>query len=586
MALASSGNRRPQKARKVGGRIIAVGAGAVVALVLVTWFVLGGDSHFDTQDPAFMARRLKAEQGELWGQPAPWVPLTASARTCNPRARNAFEKLFSTNGRGGFPAIESLDAILIMDHDCVPAMRAAVEEAARQGKLANLHATLLGRAERETLNVTAQIGAAIFSDHAGRSGDMLAFLTRAETLRPDTVGLAATWADYHRFHTSPIDAKKVLEYWKRELSQGDDPRTMASMISFFAQVADRNQALAVCERFYKALPAYVGASPARTCLKQAAELNDDSAIAAYAARLEAAGDTPACQQRWVTYFRFMSGQPEARAKAAATDTSCPRLFSWLRGAALLAQSRQSVGAAALVGAADVPPWVAAASLALNGNRQGAATLLKQAAPSYGSGPALLAALLEHDLIEPSGLVALFAPPFPATQGGHLAQAACGYLSKGFEGQAQQLLAQAVSANPTDPFVRACQLRWFVAHNDLAGAEAVAARNARENISHPFFTAELAHLRAQQNRCGEALQALEAVRNKLPLEPTLYTDLTRCLRREGRNDEADKWAQLIDPNDDTWMWVAALAVVVALLAGASVLVARGRARLRSGIAVPR
>ena len=580
MALGTSGIRRAQKKRKVSARLLMAAAATVLVVALGGWFVFGSGGHFDAQDPQFVSRRIKAEQGELWGQQGRVLPMPAPARNCNARARAALEKLFAVNARAGLPTLPELEAVLIMDPDCVPVMRMAVQAAVQAGRLTALHATLVGRAERETLNVTAQIGAAIFSDHAGRSGDMLAFLTRAEALRPDTVGLAATWADYHRFHTAPVNGNKVLGYWNRELSRSDDPRTLANMITFFAQLSDRTNALAMCDRFYKAAPGHSGAHPARTCLKQAAELDNEVQVATYAARLETTGESTACQQRWETYFRFIAGQPQARIHAAETSSGCPQLFPWLRGAGLLAQGRQSVGVAALSGATDAPAWVAAAVLALQGDRKKSVELLERSEPPKGSGAAFLSQLLAHQRIETSGLLALFTPPFPSTFGGHLAQSACGYLSNGFTIQAEQVLAQAVSANPADPFVVACQLRWFAAKNDLAGAETVAVRASQLGIKHPYYTVELAHLRTQQGRCDEALPALESAQLKLPLEPTIYSDLTRCLRKVGRIDEADDLAELIEPAGDTWMWLVSTTAALLVLGVASwFFIRRRRKRFR-------
>jgi tetratricopeptide (TPR) repeat protein len=579
MALGNSGIKRSQKESKVSARLLMVAAACLFVVAIGLWFVVGSGGHFDAQDPQFASRRIKAEQGELWGHPGRMIPLPSPTRNCNARARGALEKLFSVNARVGLPALADLEDILIMDPDCVTAMRLAVQAAVHEGKLTKLHATFISRAERENLSVTAQIGAAIFSDHAGRSGDMLAFLTRAESLRPDAIGLATTWADYHRFHTAAVNANKVLEYWNRELSRSDDPRTLANMITFFAQLSDRTNALAMCDRFYKAVPQHSGAYPARTCLKQAAELEDEAQVAIYAARLETTGESTACQQRWVTYFRFIAGQPQARLQAAESNSSCPQLFPWLRGAALLAQGRQSVGVAVLSGAADAPAWVSAAVLALQGERKEAVKLLEKTGLPNGSRTALLSQLIEQQHIETPALLALFAPPFPATRGGHLAQAACGYLSNGFPIQAEQLLATAVSASPTDPFVIACQLRWFAAKDDLAGAETVAARAAELGIKHPYFTVELAHLRTQQGRCEEALPALESAQLKLPLEPAIYADLIRCLRKVGRTDEADDFAQLTEPTSDTWMWLVSIAVVVAVLGVTSVYLLRRRNKRR-------
>lgn len=578
MALKTSGIRRPLKRSKVSARVLIAAAASAFVVALGAWFVLGSGGHFDVQDPQFVSRRIEAEQGELWGKPGRVLPMPGPTRNCNARARGALEKLFAMNARASLPTLTELESLLIMDPDCVPAMRMAVQAAVQEGKLTNLHETLVSRAERETLNVTAQIGAAIFSDHAGRSGDMLAFLTRAEALRPDTVGLAATWADYHRFHTAPVNGNKVLEYWNRELSRSDDPRTLANMITFFAQLSDRTNAVAMCDRFYKATPQYSGAYPARTCLKQAAELDNEAQVATYAARLEATGESTACQQRWTTYFRFISGQPQARVQAAESSSACPQLFPWLRGAALLAQGRQSVGVAALSGTTDAPAWVAAAVLALQGDRIKAVDLLERSDPRKGSGAALLSRLLAQQRIEAAGLLALFAPPFPSTLAGHLAQSACGYLSNGFTEQADQLLAQAVSAGSADPFVIACQLRWFAAKNDLAGAEIVAARGSQLGIKHPYFNVELAHLRTQQNRCDEALPALESAQVKLPLEPTIYADLTRCLRKLGRVRQADNLAALTEQESAAWKWLALTTAVLLVLGVASwLLVTRRRKR---------
>lgn len=579
MALGNSGIKHVQKKSKLSSRFLVAGAGAALFVALGGWFVFGSGGHFDTQDPQFVARRIKAEQGELWGQTGRVLPVPAQTRNCNARARSALEKLFASNARTGLPTLAELENILIMDPDCVPAMRMAVQAAVQEGKLTNLHETLISRAERETLNVTAQIGAAIFSDHAGRSGDMLAFLTRAEVLRPDTVGLAATWADYHRFHTAPVKGNKVLDYWNRELSRSDDPRTLANMITFYAQLSDRVNALSMCDRFYKAAPQFSGAYPARTCLKQAAELENEEQVIAYAARLETTGESTACQQRWTTYFRFIAGQPQARIKAAESNNLCPHLFPWLRGAALLAQGRESVGVAALSGSANAPAWMSAAVLALQGDRSKAVELLESSDPPKGSGTAFLSRLIAQRRIETAGLLALFAPPFPFTLGGHLAQAACGQLSNGFAVQAEKILAQAVSVNPDDPFVVACQLRWFAAKNDLAGAEKVAARASQLGIKHPYFLVELAHLRTQQDRCDEALPPLELAQLKLPLEPTIYADLTRCLRKVGRTDEADNFAELTEPSNDTWIWSVLIMGVLVVLGGATWFLVRRRHQKR-------
>ena len=575
MVSASSVSRRPKKVGKNNSRVGLLAVLSVGAVGAAVWFFVASESRFETQNPQFLSRRLAAEQGELWGQPAPWLPFPPPARICNARARGAIEKLIAATAPETSIRLADLESVLVMDPDCVPAMRMAVEAAARQGALSKLHGTLRGRAERETLNATAQIGAAIFSDYAGRSGDMLAFLSRAEMLRPDSIGLAATWADYHRFHTSPAANGKMLDYWKRELARGDDPRTLAHLIGFQAQIPDRTTALATCDRFYQAAPAYVGAYPARTCLKQAVELGDEAAVATYTARLQAGGAAPGCPHRWATYFGFMAGQAQARLEATRTDGQCSQLFPWLRGAALLSQGKQSVAMAALSGAADTPAWVHAAALALNGKRDEATGLLQQTNPPPGSGASLLSQLLATDLVETQGLVALFNPPFPTSMGGHRAQAACGYASRGIVEQSQQFLAQAVSAAPTDPFVLACQMRWFVLHNDHAAAAAVATRAEELATKHPYVLTELAHLRVVQNRCADALPLLQSARLGLPLEPTLYGEIARCLRSEGHASEADKWAQLNESDDDTWIWLAASGGVVAVLGLTTFMVARRR-----------
>lgn len=559
MVQATLGQRRTKPSLPKKRRWWVWGVLALCTATLALWFAYGTSRTFDTQGPDFVIKRLAVEQGPLWGAPAPPAFVPAAANVCNTRARAALAKV------SGASPPQELANLLVIDPDCVPAMRLLVQATASQGRLTEAHGRLVGRAEREPFNAAAQVGAAIFSDYAGRSGDMLAFLQRAQALRSDTVGLSATWADYYRLHVQPAQPQKAWQSWMEELKRGEDPRTLAHVIGFLAQVPDRFATLAMCERFYRAVPQHTGESTARTCLKAATELDDAEGIAAYAARLGSRGEGGGCQQRWVTYFRFIAGQPQARVQAAQADASCPQLFGWLRAAALLAQGRTAVAAAALGGVTDAPAWMAAAVLAAGGQRDAALARLPEPLADE-SASARLHALLALDLIGPAGLIALVQPPAPATRGAHLAQAACGYATLAFETQAEQNLAQAVSASPDDPFVTACQLRWFAGHHDATRAEAVIERATQLHITHPIYTAELAHFRARQNKCEQALPLLQTAQMKLPLEPTLHEDLMHCLRRTNRTEEAERWATLLSAPNETWPWLAAAAVVALLLGG--------------------
>ncbi len=557
----------------------ALGAATVVGLATAL-FIWG--EQFATQDADFALKRLQADLGPDLG-PLPRrkdPPFPAHANACHPRAQRALASALASGGQN--LSANEWEDVLILDPDCTPAMRLAVQWAAHSGQLPSLFSRLIVRAEREPLSAAAQLGAAMFSDYAGRSGDMHAFLLRAQTLRADLPLLAATWANHLRHHATTLEWSQVLAHWQSELALREDPETLAHLIAFYADVPDRLSALAACNRFYAAAPQFAGSHPARTCLKVAVELNDATAVDVYKQRFASTGESPDCQERWITYFGLLAGHKQARSQAAQQSSPCPQVFPWLRGVALLEQGHTAVAAAALQNLKDTPAWVAATALALRGQRQAAVAHLQAADPDPGTLAHALLPLLQHDLVEAPALLSLFNQPRPQSDGAHHAEAACGYLQRNLIEAAQTALAKAVALAPEDPFVAACQLRWFTSQNDLASAQRVAARASQLRPLPGPLLAELGHLHANQDMCAEAVDVLERARIKAPLHPTLYADLVRCLRRLGRNDEADRWAMATGDDPGPWLWLGGASAAVAL-AGVAVLLVRGRRKRRQRLA---
>ncbi|MCG5054229.1 MAG: hypothetical protein KA712_14790 [Myxococcales bacterium] len=539
---------------------------------------LRDDGPLATQGSDFLERRLLAEHGRP-GPPLPAArlpPFPPRLHACTERARGPLAAGVEAFTRNPANATEAFERALVLDPDCVPAMRLGVLLAAHAGRLSAWQPRLVGRAERMPLSASAQLGAALFSDFAGRSGDMLAFLERAQQLRPDLPGLAAAKADYLRFHAGKHDLADLLDAWQTELSRGDDPRTLANLILFFASVPDRDATKTLCTRFFSAAPLYRGQEPALACLKGAIERGDQDEADVYATRVRP-GEPPDCQARTKLYFRFLAGDPRAQAEAAAPQTPCAHVYPWLRGAALLGAGQYAVGLAALEGAPETPAWIRASALALNGRRAEAIDTLTASQPPENSPQRLLLQLLRHDLVDAPGLQASFRPLRAQGPGALAAEAACGYLDLGLRAQAQSTLGRAVSAAPGDPSVAACQIRVFLATGDFASANAVAARSATLGLDDPRYLAALGHLRRRENRCGEALAALAPARRAAPLTASLYPDLVYCLRREGKTEEAEPLARVQQDERDPWTLVGALSAAVALLGVGALFLRRRRRR---------
>lgn len=555
-------------------RLTAI-AGAVLAMAALGGMLVWAPD-FATQEPDHLHRRLMADRGPMLGPAAaaepPWYPPAPGA--CHERARAALRRALEQTHP--VRAAEALEHALVLDPDCPAAMRLAVQAAAHAGRLPALFARLVTRAEREPLNAAAQLGAAMWSDYAGRSGDMLAFLQKAEALRPDLPLMAATWANHHRFHGDPPDWARILPLWHEEQRRHQDPATLAARIAFYTEVPDRLATLEDCRAFYEAAPGYRGAHPARSCLGSAVQLGDVQAVADYRARLAAAGESAACQERWITYFGLLAGHPEARTRAASGSGACTQLFPWLRGVALLEQGHTAVAAASLAEIQTTPAWIAAAAMALAGRREDAVAKLRATRAPAGSRTQLLRGLLEQDLLPPATLQALFRQPRAETAAAHQAEAACGYLAAGLRDAGRLVLARAASAAPADPFVVTCQLRWFTSQGELGAAEEVAQRARTLGLSEGAVLAEMGHLRVQQDRCAEALPLLERAFEQAPLHPGVVPNRVRCLRRLGRADEAERWSSAHEPPEPGRKWLLAVVVVVALAALGVALARRPRA----------